>query len=201
MKEDAGLNAQYQRDLSFINSEIDRLNNSLVQLLSFSKPVSDKQAEVDLTEMLRNTIQFFSRARTEDQVRIECDLAEALVLPQANPDGVREIITNLLINALQASPRGGKIGLRAYRRNGASVILEISDEGPGIPADLHGKIFEPFFTTKQKGTGLGLAIVKKNVGYLGGKIFLESPLRDERGTKFTVVFSRQAFTERMKDEG
>src|SRR5262249_56951106 len=98
-------------------------------------------------------------------------------------------------NARQASPPGGTVRVRAYAepdgaRASGRILLEVSDEGPGVPPELQSKIFEPFFTTKQKGTGLGLAIIKKNVDYLGGEITLESPAADQHGARFRVVFNR-----------
>jgi signal transduction histidine kinase len=124
---------------------------------------------------------------------MQCQVEEGLVLEQTNSDGVKEILINLLINARQASPPGSTVTVAAYAQKGeghrpAVICLEVTDEGPGVPADLQGKIFEPFFTTKQKGTGLGLAIIKKNVDYLGGEITLESPVEHQRGTRFRVVF-------------
>lgn len=194
MKEDGTLDQEYQRDLGLINSEIDRLNKSLVQLLNFSRPVAEQSASVPLSELIRNTVQFLSRERDKQTARVECRIEEDLALEQANPDSVKEILLNLLLNALQASPPDGTVHVQAYaERDGGPrterVILEVSDEGSGVPPDLQSKIFEPFFTTKQKGTGLGLAIVKKNVDYLGGSITIESPTVNQHGTRFRVVFS------------
>src|SRR5262249_54448639 len=96
MKEGAKLHEEDQRDLGFINSEIDRLNSSIIQLLNFSRPVAESRAAVPLSEMLQNTIQFLSRERGESPVRMECRIEEGLVLEQANPDSVKEILINLL---------------------------------------------------------------------------------------------------------
>lgn len=187
MREQNTLDEEYKKDLSFIDSEINRLDNSVVQLLNFSRPVQKQQGRVDLTELLQSTVAFFDRRSHENKVKIECQVDAGLVLSESSPESVKEIILNLLINALQASPKAGKVQLKAYASD-ESVVLEIIDDGPGIPKDLHTKVFEPFFTTKQKGTGLGLAIVKKNLDYLGGRIILESPIENNSGTKFKVVF-------------
>jgi two-component system nitrogen regulation sensor histidine kinase NtrY len=68
------------------------------------------------------------------------------------------------------------------------VSFFVDDNGPGVPAELRERIFEPFYTTKQKGTGLGLAIVKKNVTRLRGEIEMQSPVRNGRGTRLSVIF-------------
>jgi signal transduction histidine kinase len=65
-------------------------------------------------------------------------------------------------------------------------MLVVEDDGPGISADIRDRVFKPFFTTRQRGTGLGLAIVKRDVEYIGGRISLESPIRDGRGARFLM---------------
>ncbi|MBI1746210.1 MAG: hypothetical protein HYR55_06445 [Acidobacteria bacterium] len=195
MKEDRKLGEAYQRDMELINLEIDRLNKSLIQLLDFSKPVVESPTRVPFTELINATIQFLARAGDASSVHMECRIEEGLVIDHANSDSVKEILLNLLINARQASPPGGTIEVKAYsgRPDGpgpARIFLEVSDEGPGIPLELQSKIFEPFFTTKMKGTGLGLAIIKKNVDYLSGEITLESPIKNQHGTRFRLIFEK-----------
>ncbi|HCX32056.1 MAG TPA: two-component sensor histidine kinase, partial [Blastocatellia bacterium] len=80
---------------------------------------------------------------------------------------VRVALSNLLLNALQATPSGGEIAITEKIENGVLVIL-VQDSGPGVSADLRQRIWEPFFTTKQRGTGLGLAIVRKRMQEAGG---------------------------------
>ena len=87
---------------------------------------------------------------------------------------------NLFINAMQAMPEGGEIGIR-LNADGGSVIIEIEDDGRGIPADLLDKVWDPFFTTKDKGTGLGLGIVKNIIESHGGEHRDRQP-RPARGT-------------------
>jgi signal transduction histidine kinase len=80
---------------------------------------------------------------------------------------VRVALSNLLLNALQATPAGGEVSITQKTENGVLVIL-VEDGGPGVSDDLRQRVWEPFFTTKQRGTGLGLAIVRKRMQEAGG---------------------------------
>ena len=107
-------------------------------------------------------------------------------LVAASAEAVNDIVSNLVVNALEATPRGGHVIVSAASHNGVCT-LAVEDDGPGIPAALREKILRPFFTTKSQGTGLGLAIVTRRVAEFGGKMDWESPLKDGRGTRFHVA--------------
>jgi len=154
--------------------------------LSFSRPIADPQEEVDLTEMLETMTRFLSREHEPAGIRIECRAARRMRLKGVSSEAIKQIVLNLMLNAVQATPSGGAVVLEATQAD-RQVAIKVSDSGPGIPADIRDRIFEPFFTTKQKGTGLGLSIVRKNVRHLGGEIRLESPLKEGRGTRMSVT--------------
>jgi signal transduction histidine kinase len=101
---------------------------------------------------------------------------------------LKEVMTNLVLNAVQAVEDGTEIIIESRSPREGDLEVSISDSGPGIPKELEERIFEPFFTTKQRGTGLGLAIVARRVRELGGDIRLESPITTNRGARFVVVF-------------
>ena len=101
-------------------------------------------------------------------------------------EALNDIVSNLVVNAVEATPRGGEVKVSALRENGSLRVL-VEDDGPGIPAALREKILQPFFTTKSQGTGLGLAIVARRVAEFGGKVDWESPVRVGRGTRFKVT--------------
>jgi signal transduction histidine kinase len=105
------------------------------------------------------------------------------VLRHSNRELVQQIVMNLLLNAMQASPANTTIQIDVD----ATPELTIQDQGPGIPPELRERIFEPFFTTRQKGTGLGLAIVRKNARLLGGDVTLSNA--PEGGTVAVVTFA------------
>src|SRR5919201_971935 len=135
---------------------------------------------VDLNQVVRETLAL----RAYEQRVLNIDVIEALAvgLPQVFADGhqIQQVLLNLIINAEQAmlSANGrGTIVVRTWQdAEHESVILEINDDGPGIPEDLQPKIFDPFFTTKEvgKGTGLGLTVAYAIVQEHGGRIRLES---------------------------
>ena len=104
----------------------------------------------------------------------------------ASADAVNDIVSNLVVNALEAAPRGGHVIVCAASHDGVCT-LAVEDDGPGIPAVLQEKILQPFFTTKSQGTGLGLAIVARRVAEFGGKLDWESPVRNGSGTRFHVT--------------
>jgi signal transduction histidine kinase len=106
---------------------------------------------------------------------------------RADSGQLRRALLNLTRNAIQATPEGGTVQLRARRGDAGEVVVEVSDTGKGIPPAELDKIFTPFFTTKEKGTGLGLAFVKEIVAEHGGTIRVESAVG--RGTTFTIALS------------
>ena len=186
MREDREVEARYSRDLGYIVGEVDRLNQSVQQLLHFSRPAPEPEGEVNLSELLETTAGVLARQYAGEQIRIERRIEPGLKLKLASREQVQQVVLNLTLNAVQACGPRATVRLEAGRGPDGRIRLAVTDEGPGIPAELREKIFEPFFTTKQKGTGLGLSIVRKNVRQLGGEIRIESPAADGRGTSITV---------------
>ena len=187
MQEDREVCGKYDRDLGYMIGETDRLNRSVQQLLSFSKPVPEEWQEMDLTELLEDTARLLARQYTGELIRIEHRIEPGMKLKRGNPELIRQIVLNLVLNAVQVSQPGEKVCVTAEARPPVSIVIAVSDHGPGIPAGIRGRIFEPFFTTKQRGTGLGLAIVRKNVQHFGGEIRVESPSEGGRGTRVEVT--------------
>jgi signal transduction histidine kinase len=186
MREDPKIAANYERDLGFMVKEVDRLNGSVQQLLSFARPVREVKADVNLSELLENTVRVLSQHHQQG-VRLEYVAGPPLPLQESNPDLLTQIILNLVLNAAQASEPSGHVKVWCAAAENGKTAFAVEDTGPGIPEDLRERVFDPFYTTKQKGTGLGLAIVKKNVTQLHGEIEIDSPLRDGRGTRVRVT--------------
>jgi two-component system sensor histidine kinase HydH len=113
-------------------------------------------------------------------------------------DQITQIFLNILINAVEATPRGGQVSVR-YDVDEGRLHIIIEDTGAGIPKENLDKLFDPFFSTKKKGTGLGLAIVRSIVEGHGGEIEVES--EPEVGTRFTVTFNTyQAPAENVSEQ-
>ena len=102
---------------------------------------------------------------------------------KADPTFIRRALTNLVNNAIQAMPDGGKLEIAGYTQDGF-VCLTVADTGVGISEEVKSKLFTPMFTTKAKGQGLGLAVVKRLVEAQGGSIYFESEMG--KGTKFII---------------
>jgi two-component system sensor histidine kinase FlrB len=100
-------------------------------------------------------------------------------------EALNDILTNLVVNALDAAARGGHVQVDVNRKDGNGLVA-VEDDGPGVAAELREKILQPFFTTKTQGTGLGLAIVARRASDAGGKLEFESPVKNGRGTRFLV---------------
>jgi signal transduction histidine kinase len=167
MREDEGLSREYGRDLSLIVGETDRLNRSVTQLLSYARTTPPAIAPCRADELARSVVELFRAEAAARNIQLEC-LAEIMQeLDGVRAAATRDALSNLLLNALQATPAGGRIIIEA-RADDDSLLFTVTDSGPGIAPDLRERIWEPFFTTKQRGTGLGLAIVRKRMEDIGG---------------------------------
>ncbi len=179
-----------RRGLETILSESERAARIVRNLLTFARKRQTTRAMVDVNQVVRETLAL----RAYEQRMTNVTVVEALAagLPHVFADGhqVQQVLLNLIINAEQAmvSAHGrGTIVVRTWHdAHRESVILEINDDGPGIPEELQPKIFDPFFTTKEvgKGTGLGLTVAYAIVQEHGGRIRLESP--SGKGASFYV---------------
>ncbi len=185
MREDEDVSREYGRDLDLITGEVDRLNRSVSQLLSFSRPTAVAATPASLTEIVE-TVLTLTRAEAEQRlVKVSVDLKSNPQFDGERTSALKEVLLNLTLNAIQAINIEGEVNIES-EASGDKLQIAIIDNGEGISADKQDKIFEPFFTTKQRGTGLGLAIVARRVRELGGEVSIVSPNGDSRGTKFVV---------------
>ncbi len=188
MKEDPAVEETYSRDLSFIISEADRLASSVQQLLAFSRPAASPRPDVSLYDLLSATASALERENATSGIVIRKSLDERLRDRLVDRQSFQQILWNLMLNAVQASSVRDAVTLTARLENETQgILIEVMDEGPGIPPEIRDQVFAPFFTTKKQGTGLGLAIVKKNVANLGGTIDVVSPAANGRGALFRVA--------------
>lgn len=183
MSEDEDLKAQHARDLSLIVGETDRLSKSVTQLLSFAskKPPAALPSRSD--EVVRNVIDLFRADAGERQIEFRSRIDAREELDGVQTGAVRDALSNLVLNALQATPAGGTVTLECVRRDDG-MVFAVSDTGNGVPNEMAAKIWEPFFTTRQRGTGLGLAIVRKRMEEAGGTAILVS--QNGEGARFEL---------------
>jgi len=172
MREDENLRNEYERDLGLIVGEMDRLNQSVTQLLSFARKESPVGQPLSVDELVRSVADLFRANAREQGIALDCEVNVQAELAGRSVAAVRDALSNLLLNAIQATPQGGKVELIAVAAN-SDLVISVQDSGSGVPADLRERIWEPFFTTRQRGTGLGLAIVRKRVQEIGGSASLE----------------------------
>jgi signal transduction histidine kinase len=184
MREDENLNQEYSRDLSLIVGETDRLSQSVTQLLSFARRETPVEQPLNTSELLRSVVHLFQANAREEGIELEYTVTTDAPLSGKSVSVLRDALSNLLLNALQATENGGRVYVSA-RVEGTQVLISVQDTGPGIAAELREQIWEPFFTTRQRGTGLGLAIVRKRVQEVGGSASLAST-RNGSGALFQL---------------
>ncbi|MGC2702100.1 MAG: ATP-binding protein [Candidatus Acidiferrales bacterium] len=183
--ENPDLPVNVRRDCSLVVNEIDRMNAKLSQLLRYAKPSANGQ-RVAAVALANQTAVLFRHDAEQRNVRLEFERPTSEIFALASEDGLSEVLSNLIVNALEAQPEGGRVRVSLSRYEGRLEII-VDDDGPGISAELRGKIFQPYFTTKATGTGLGLSIVARRIDEMGGTMACESPLRGGKGTRFRLT--------------
>jgi signal transduction histidine kinase len=187
MREDQQVSSEYSRDLDLITGEVDRLSRTVSQLLSFSRPSVVASASATLSEIIESVLALTQSEADERAVKISSELQADPALDGERAAALKEVLLNLVLNALQAIKRDGEVKIESALNGSNQLSVAVTDNGIGVPPSMQEKIFEPFFTTKQRGTGLGLAIVARRVRELGGTITLASPVVDGRGARFVIT--------------
>jgi PAS domain S-box-containing protein len=178
----AGADAEALEAVATVRDEIKRLANLVTDFLDFARPRPLALAETSVRALCERALSLVSH-EASTTVSLQLDLPVADIVLEADCDRLEQVLLNLLINAVEAvAPRGGTVILRARRRPRHAVI-EVEDDGPGLPPS-GAPIFDAFFSTKPNGTGLGLAIAHRVVTDHGGTIDVES----QRGkTRFRIL--------------
>jgi two-component system sensor histidine kinase AtoS len=173
--------------LEIIIDEVNGLSRLTTEFLDFARPLQLELKPTDLNELLLRILQLMSVPISQAGVEVVQRLCPTLPKIEADNKQIEQVLKNIVLNALQAMPEGGKLYIETRERNGSGnwVEMSISDTGMGILQDKLEKIFVPFFTTKTKGTGLGLSVVRKIVENHRGKIEVNSTPNE--GTTFRVV--------------
>jgi signal transduction histidine kinase len=172
-----------QDKLALVNGQLQRIQTTLRELINFSRPASTERTLVSLRDILEEALhvaKYYKRTRNRT---IELRVPGDLPLLHGVRDQLVQVFLNLVLNAIDATDRGGHIELTADCRDGW-LDVAVHDDGSGIPAAVQGRLFHPYFTTKNEGTGLGLFVTRKLVADHGGNVeFSSAP---GRGTTFTV---------------
>jgi signal transduction histidine kinase len=204
LRNNKSLDADAARLVEWADRELSRVAYIVSQTLGFYKQserpvaVSVREAVLDVFELLKKKLH---ESSIEAYTSFEC---EGII--HGHYTEIRQIISNLVINALEAMPPKGKLCVRVspsrnWRHNGEpGVRLYVHDNGPGIPTNARGQIFEPFFSTKtDKGTGLGLWVIRSIVEKYGGSIRMRTSVGKDTGTSFSVFLPTTRGLELQKD--
>ena len=181
-----------KEDLNTIIQEVDRLNKLVVQVLDFAKLKKPNLIRFSLNDLIRKIAELFKLEIKDKQIKFSLELSPDISQIQADEDQVRQILMNVIINAIQAIPKKGEIKIKtekALLKEEPAIKLIIEDSGVGIPEKDLNQIFDPFFSTKEKGSGLGLSIAYKLIEAHQGEIKVES--KEGEGTKFVIFLPQK----------
>jgi signal transduction histidine kinase len=167
--------------LTMIKQNIEYMNKIVLDLQDFAKPLNPCPEETNLEEMIQELL---TRNGVPTKIQTEAKIESDARIIKADSAYMKRILGNLISNAAQAMPDGGKLTVQAYREKTA-VAITVQDTGVGISEDDKEKLFTPLFTTKAKGQGFGLAVVKRLTEALGGTVTFES--QKGKGTTFTLI--------------
>jgi PAS domain S-box-containing protein len=177
-------------ELKNIMSEIDRVEKLIREILNLAKPLPLQVEKVDIHQLLSTTLYFINKEAAKKGIVLETLFNDGIVHIKADPNRLRQVFLNLMINAVESVNKNGKVSIRtevikADDGRGGNIIIRFQDDGIGIPLEHMNKIFDPFFTTKNVGTGLGLTVSHKIIQDHCGMIEVESQIN--KGTTFSIT--------------
>ncbi|MBN1794070.1 MAG: GAF domain-containing protein [Candidatus Omnitrophica bacterium] len=172
-----------KEDIRVVEEEIERVNQIISKFLDFSKPRQPSFSPVEVNQVVRETLSLIAVEAEERNIWLAEELNK---LPEIEADKkqLKQVLLNLLLNAMQAMPEGGRLTVITSYHD-TFIEITVSDEGAGIPDAIKEKLFEPFFTTREEGIGLGLSIVKRIVDEHDGYIAVKD--NKPRGARFCIA--------------
>ncbi len=190
-----------QRYIDVLEEEVNRLNGIVVDFLFAVRPLDTRLRLGSIMKTLNEVTAFVEPELAEHRVALTCDFSTSLPRLEFDQNLVKQVLLNLIKNAMNAMEQGGRLTIRA-RPDGNHVLISVQDTGIGMDEEMMQKIFEPYFTNKATGTGLGLTVVYKIMKEHRGDITVESKLGE--GSVFTLSFpipksERLSLTEPVKE--
>lgn len=165
-------NSKYEF-IEIIDKELHRLRDKLNEFLKFAKTTPPQKIPNNLNDVIKAAISLTEKSASKSQVSFNLNLNTNMPLVLIDGEQIKQVIINLILNAIQAMPEGGEIKITSdFNKN--DISFSIVDNGPGFSTDDSEEIFKPFYTTKNEGTGLGLAVVKELILSMGGTISADS---------------------------
>jgi PAS domain S-box-containing protein len=177
---EGGAKEGMKESLAAIKKSVDYINKIVLDLQDYARPIKPVRQETDFEKLCSDVLFTNDFPKNIDATYCVDEEAKKFF---ADPELVKRILTNLVNNAIQAMPKGGKLEIQAQKEDG-EVVLTVQDYGAGVPPEHKDKLFTPLFTTKSKGQGFGLAVVKRMTEALSGTVTFES--EEGKGTKFIV---------------
>ncbi len=191
LRRNENLNPKHARCVSIIESECQRLDGLLTNFLNFARPRQPRLQPVQLEPVLDNVVELASHGVRAELVQCELSVDSGLPPVECDPEQLEQVLLNLMINAVEASPDGETVRLSAATEDG-KVAIRVVDRGHGVaPAHLD-RLFDPFFTTKEHGTGLGLPVAHQIMIQMGGMLVAER--NQDRGMTFSVILPAKQST-------
>lgn len=175
---------EYSHFIELMRGEVQRLNSIVEEFLSLARPLEIKPEEVDINEMLGEMAVLSEGDAKAKKVQIRVIVPHDLPTARVDRNYFKQVLLNLILNGMQAMPRGGALTLEAKISRGNMIII-VADTGEGIPQAMLPRVFEPYFTTKTKGAGLGLSIARRIVEAHRGTLTVDSTVG--QGTRFEIM--------------
>jgi PAS domain S-box-containing protein len=166
--------------LTEIEKNIDYINKIVQDLQDYSRPLKPSAKGTNLESLCQEVL---LKSNVPKNIKTSFKVEKEAKQVMVDPDLLKRVISNLVLNAIQAMPKGGKLSINAYRKEGG-LVIEVQDTGEGISDEVKTKLFTPMFTTKSKGQGFGLSVVKRVTESMNGTVAFES--EQGKGTKFTI---------------
>lgn len=164
--------ARVEADAAVISQQVDRITRIVQAMLDFSRASEPRLERADMGDVVSRAVALLEPLARQRGVGVRVTVHGGPVSATVDPDRIVQVVTNLVLNAVDASPPGGRVEVEVEGRPDAGAVLRVGDTGPGIPEDARARVLEPFFTTKPpgEGTGLGLSIVSRIAQDHGGRL-------------------------------
>jgi len=175
--------AEKEEFLDLLDSEVERLNRVVENYLAIARRSSIEAGQAELDEVIGSVVALVEARTSKQGITVRISRSGEDITVPVNPDLLRQVILNLLLNSIAAMHEGGVLSIDTHKV-GDDLKLTVRDTGRGIDVDDQRRVFEPFFTTREGGTGLGLSIVRRIIEGLGGSVELES--KRGAGTEVTL---------------
>ena len=177
LMEDAGDRPALRAELQRVSEDTVRCKRIIDDLRDFSRPQELAIAPTDVNAQVRDALAQLARSTRLQGIDVSFEAGTGIPPVPCDPARMEQVLGNVLVNAAQAMPQGGRLTVATALQEGV-VEISVRDTGPGIPEAIRGRIFDPFFTTKPQGTGLGLSIVYRIMEAHGGKVAVQSITRE-----------------------